>query len=494
MTDLLERAALRRSHVTMGVLAGVLILALTAALLVVQYTTVVRRTADQLDVAGQSLVESVHDRLSNIEALMLGSDTDRTTSESRLAPINDLSYVVTTGHAQTDETPVEWSESIAFPIAPPSPELVAGVGSGPERQIAYRTTAGRLMVAHPYEREGMRSWDLALVDMEALAEDILPDAVASSLELRVSAVDPAGQLAPPGDQIHREYLILDDDATFLFELEWTEAALSDLGVGVAWYGVVAGLLVAILTGILASRWVQRRYIEADLQASQDLLEQKDLLLLAISHQLRTPLTGIIGFLKLALEEEPPDEMSSEQRRELASLALDQAEQASEIVEDLLLATRIQDEKLTTVEKEFDVVLLVESVFDAVKKPGQSMAMGDTSSAIALADPLRARQLFRNIFSQGHDEHATSWIGNGSVEDGQVVVALIVDAMLSPEREALTRDRVAVPEGFSAIEPKLEIARRLTEIMGGNFSIRHSAGTSEIRVTLRAARSPAVVGG
>lgn len=481
-----ERALGDRPSLLMGLVAGLLVLGLTAALMVIDYNGKARRATDQLDIAGQGLVETMHTTLRGLESSLHQSDpaADDGAYDDRLASILELPFVNAVGHAPADTAPVSWT-GVAAGDGFIGEDVIAEVEAQPGLHVVYKGVGADLLMAHPQEDGGPRAWDVALIDVSNLVESTIPDSLEEDVVWGFESVSPGTELQVPDSSVHREYLILDSSTTWQFELRWTEAALSEMGVHFEWLAVVVGGLVAAFVGLLASRWVRRRYLEADLRATRELVHQKDLLLLAVSHQLRTPLTGTIGFLHLALDG-PEDEMSEEQRTEFSHLALNQAEMASELVDDLLLATRMQDESLTTISDRVDVVPLIAAVFEATRDPDETLAHANDRSPPVTADPLRTRQLFRNVFGSGREQGARRWELGVFEKGDSVVVSLRPDVVLDPDVGRLRAEVVAVPEGLSGIRSRLEIAGRLARLMDGRLDLHHHEGFTEIRVSLKAA--------
>lgn len=483
-----DRARGDHTSFLMGLVAGLLVIGLTVALMVIDYNDKVRRATDQLDLAGQSLVETMHSTLRGVESTLHRSQptSGDISYEERLAAILGLPFVEAVGHSPRDTDLISWVGEVAVDESI-GVDLVAEIEAQPGVDVVYEGVGSDLLMAHSHEERGGRAWDVALIDVSDLVESILHDALEEDVIWEFEAVPQGIELQVPDSSVHREYLILDSSTTWQFELRWTDAALAEMGVDYEWLGLVIGGLVAVLVGLLASRWVRRRYLEADLRVTRELVEQKDLLLLAVSHQLRTPLTGTIGFLHLALDESE-NEMSEEQRAELTRMALDQAEKASELVEDLLLATRIQDETLMTISDRVDIVPLIEAVFEATRDPDETLVHeDDEGSPSVTADPLRAGQLFRNVFGSGREQGARNWALETFEMGESVVVSLRPDVALDPDVSRLSTDVVAVPEGLSGIRSRLEIAGRLARLMDGQLDLRHQDGVTEIRVSLKAAR-------
>lgn len=477
-----------RPSLVMGFGAGLLVIGLTAALVTIDYNNQIRSANDQLDVASQSLMETIHKDLLDVERVFrsLETNSDDLRFQDRLAPLLSFEVVHAVGHQEGNDEAIEWSlDGSAIP--PVGLDSIEGIDAGSAHEVSYLVSGRDLLIVYPHVGEGPQVWDMALVDVGDLVESSIPELLQQAIIWDFEPVPAGSALEVPDSDVHREYLILGPSATWQFESQWTHAALADIGVGVNWTGAAAGLLVAMFTGLLASRWVRRRYLEAGLRATYELLDQKDLLLLAVSHQLRTPLTGTIGFLRLALDDESEGSMSSEEKRELAKIALEQAERASEIVEDLLLAARVGDEQLVTVNVPLEIEPLVVATFEATRRrAGESLEDDDSAELTRVeADPVRARQLFRNVFASGREVGAESWAMKIEEGGGAVEVILRPDVKIDPKLRRLRAESVATPAGISAIRSSIEVARRLAEFMGGDLTLSQSDGATEIRVTFRA---------
>lgn len=104
------------------------------------------------------------------------------------------------------------------------------------------------------------------------------------------------------------------------------------------------LIIAMITSAMTTNMKQQAKILAE-QEKQLMEAQKEMmranLLRAVSHDLRTPLTGIIGNSESYLEME--DQLSSEEKRTLMRNIMDDANWLLNMVENLLSVTRIHNE-------------------------------------------------------------------------------------------------------------------------------------------------------
>ena len=94
------------------------------------------------------------------------------------------------------------------------------------------------------------------------------------------------------------------------------------------------MTICVVTGIVTSR--AKKVSEMEREAEREKIHSN--LLRAVSHDIRTPLTGIVGATNVLLEQD--DVLTPQQRRELLKNANEEAQWLIHIVENLLSITRI----------------------------------------------------------------------------------------------------------------------------------------------------------
>ena len=94
------------------------------------------------------------------------------------------------------------------------------------------------------------------------------------------------------------------------------------------------MIICVATGIVTSR--AKRVSEMEREAEREKIHSN--LLRAVSHDIRTPLTGIVGATNVLLEQDA--DLTPQQRRELLQNANEEAQWLIHIVENLLSITRI----------------------------------------------------------------------------------------------------------------------------------------------------------
>lgn len=233
-------------------------------------------------------------------------------------------------------------------------------------------------------------------------------------------------------------------------------------------GLVVMAIVTICAGVTSTSY---RRMQRALQSQADLVA-------AVSHEVRTPLTAVVG---LARElQDSWDTLPDEVRRELVGLVAEQAVDMTAIVEDLLTAAKADQGQLTIEASTTDLSEVAESVVEQLRL--DSPVRGH---AVAWADPGRTRQVIRNLVVNaaryGGPKVELSAGTNGSMawldvtDDGKGV---------APEREqALFRPFAAHDRRADSHGLGLALSRQLAVLMGGDLTYTRSNGRTVFRFTL-----------
>lgn len=209
-----------------------------------------------------------------------------------------------------------------------------------------------------------------------------------------------------------------------------------------------------------------------------LVESKDELVASVSHELRTPITTIMG---MAFElRDHADRFGPGEADELIGLIADQSRELSNIVEDLLVAARSDLETLAVRPEALDVHDEIAQIV-ASTAPGPHPVIHAEGAPTAWADPLRFRQIVRNLLSNARRYGGSTVRIDAGTEGGQVVVRVSDDGAGVPigDEEAIfqpytrsTRDD-ALP---GSIGLGLPVSRRLARLMGGDLTYRYDRGS------------------
>lgn len=226
----------------------------------------------------------------------------------------------------------------------------------------------------------------------------------------------------------------------------------------------------------------------DMSQKVEVERAKDEFIATVSHELRNPLSVLLGMAQeLAADY---GGFTDAERQEMADVMASQADDASWIIEDLLVAYRGDHTQLSVAAEEFDVVEEIRRVLGGID---QSVALDvGEGTARVVGDPRRTRQVLRNLVSNalkyGGPEVAVETRGSPNRD---VVEILVRDNGQPLEPEEASRIFEAFERGGLSGDGKsvglgLSVARKLTTAMGGSLVYRHDGRHAAFIVTLPAA--------
>lgn len=220
---------------------------------------------------------------------------------------------------------------------------------------------------------------------------------------------------------------------------------------------------------------------------QHLVEEKNEFLAAVSHEIRTPLTGVLGFTEILMDS--ADSMGDGERKEILASIAHQAQEVSNIVEDLLIAGRSESGDLAVTKEPVDLAAEVTQVLDN----GGSHTRGVTAEfesepVVGSGDPGRVRQVIRNLLTNaerygGPDVRITLTTTEDQVsvivsDDGAGVAPDRLDSLFSAKRRSVSAATVSGSTGLG-----LSICRKLAGLMGGDLTYARIDGRTRFTLSL-----------
>jgi hypothetical protein len=216
-------------------------------------------------------------------------------------------------------------------------------------------------------------------------------------------------------------------------------------------------------------------------------EMKNTFLAAVSHELRSPLTSILG-LALTLEQ---TDMPHEDRTDLLARLATNARKLDRLLEDLLDIDRLNRGIVTPIVRSTDVGALVRRTIESLDVPGERTIQVDTETVMASVDPAKVERIVENLVANAvrHTESGTSiWVRSWA-EDGGAVIAVEDDgpgvpadlqaAIFEPFRQGPTASPHAPGTGIG-----LSLVAMFAELHGGRAWVQdRSGGGASFRVFL-----------
>jgi signal transduction histidine kinase len=249
------------------------------------------------------------------------------------------------------------------------------------------------------------------------------------------------------------------------------------------------LQILYTTGAMIGAFWERNRAYAELE---EMIRSKDEFLASISHEIRTPLTAVLGFSTLLHQD------SAALHRDAAAhvaLIAEEAQEVSDIVEDLLVAARADIDSLSVIQQPVELRRETERVLAA--RAGQSghQVYIEGEGHHAWADPTRVRQIIRCLVSNAvryggdrieiHIRRVDDRARLAVLDNGDGVPAEHLGHVFDAFHRAHSRD--GRPQ---AIGLGLYVARHLARLMGGELTHRQGQGLTAFELDLPTPAEPA----
>ncbi len=217
------------------------------------------------------------------------------------------------------------------------------------------------------------------------------------------------------------------------------------------------------------------------EAMAELVRAKDDFIAKVSHELRTPLTAVVG---LATEMTAADPMSDSDRSELLQLIASQGQEMSNIVEDLLVASRAEIGTVAVGAHEVDLGSELRATVEGL---ALELDQAPDSIPAVVADPGRVRQILRNLLTNaqrygGPRIRVVAGLRMNRVwlevrDNGEGVPAELVPMIFDPYTTAHGGGVLG------SVGLGLSVSRQLAELMRGSISYRRDGSESVFRLEL-----------
>lgn len=264
---------------------------------------------------------------------------------------------------------------------------------------------------------------------------------------------------------------------------------------------------AVQTGLLLREIEAHEQTDAQLQKARDVAEAASLAksryVMGIGHELRTPLNAILGYAQLM----ELDEHIPAHRRGGVRVIRRSAEHLSGLIDGLLDISRIESGRLQLSRDEVSLADFLDQIVEMFRLQASAKGLKfrfkrpEQLPALVSTDEKRLRQILINLLSNAIKFTARGHIVlRVSMRSGVAEFEIEDTGTGIPERDL---ERVFAPfERGPGVDPEttpgiglgLTITRLLTEIMGGEISVRSTVGEGTaftVRLLLSAITSPRI---
>lgn len=285
----------------------------------------------------------------------------------------------------------------------------------------------------------------------------------------------------------------------------TGVALELFGSGVAntvqtYWGIpfvlsaVVGLVVGRLHDVqvhLVEEINHARQVESELQKTHarlvDSLDSKDELIASVGHELRTPLTAVLGFAEILRLGNDAD-MDPADREEMVGFIAREASGLSGLIDDLVVAARIEIDRLEITRVPTSLKAQVAQVVEAWDPDQLANIRIKGDGAMAIADPARVRQIIRNLITNARGYGGESIEISVGADGGGAYVEVADNGAGLPlsEWEAIFEPYHRYHEEVTrpgSVGVGLTVSRGLAERMDGTLKYRHDGQQSRFTLHL-----------
>jgi len=216
-------------------------------------------------------------------------------------------------------------------------------------------------------------------------------------------------------------------------------------------------------------------------------KQKDIFMSNLSHEIRTPINGIVGFSKLLKE----NDISDDSREKYISQIEKESNQLMRIIDDILDISRLDSGKLKIVNKSVDLNQLIEELVDTYSTKlkldkNENLKLSSylpKVPIIANFDPERISQVIINLITNAIKFTAKGKIIIGcSIYKEKFIRIWVKDEGIGIKKE----HQKLIFERFSQVEEKLSlqmgglglglsICRSIMDSIGGNILLKSEYG-------------------
>jgi two-component system, OmpR family, sensor kinase len=213
-----------------------------------------------------------------------------------------------------------------------------------------------------------------------------------------------------------------------------------------------------------------------------------------SHELRTPIFSLGGFVEL-LEDEDPDPQA---RAEFVATMRAQIERLTKLTTDLLDLSKLDADAMQVMAKPVDLADVAERVAGefgpVLKRQDSVLEIERERGVVASADPDRVAQIIRILIDNAlsHTPEKTRITVTAELQQGKPLLTVRDDGPgIEPRARDQVFERFYTADEASGSGLGLAIARELARLMGGDLVLNARRGRTEFALLLpAAARTPA----
>ncbi len=250
----------------------------------------------------------------------------------------------------------------------------------------------------------------------------------------------------------------------------------------------AAIHALFITGISAVCLTTWALLESALKRAKDEARVKSEFLSVLTHEIRTPLTSVIGYTGLLAD----GDLSHEQRS-FADVIVRNSDHLLTLINDILDYSKLEAGRLTLEENPFDVLHLMDDtigiVADAAEKRGLVLSSVCENSVprVAIGDSGRIAQVLLNLVSNAvkfteHGEVVVRFTGRSLGDHRHELTIAVSDTGIGLDQDtaarlfdSFTQAEASTSRHYGGTGLGLAISRQLSHLMGGDIWVESVLG-------------------
>ncbi|PKI02014.1 PAS domain-containing hybrid sensor histidine kinase/response regulator [Glaciecola sp. 33A] len=221
--------------------------------------------------------------------------------------------------------------------------------------------------------------------------------------------------------------------------------------------------------------------------------QKSAFLANISHEIRTPISGVIGLTDMLLDDAEVNQISQDKRQYYLGLINSSSHHLLSIITDILDFSKIEAGKISITNQPFDLLTLVEELINDFKHRAAEKSLkldylsAGMEKGLFVGDPHRLKQILYNLLGNAIKFTPTGSISvrvrlNKKTPEQANFVCSVIDTGIGIEQDKL----LVLFDPFEQVDSSakrraqgtglgLPISRKLVELMGGSVNVDSEFG-------------------
>ena len=221
-------------------------------------------------------------------------------------------------------------------------------------------------------------------------------------------------------------------------------------------------------------------------------KKKDELIVYLAHDIKTPLTVVIGYLSLLDEIE---DMPLEQRKKYIELALNKSYRLEELINELFDIARFNSEKIILEKEELNLNMMLEQVIEdfypILKEINKNINLNTSDNISIYADPDKLSRVFNNLIKNAinYSKENTDIDINVKKKDKEIKVEIINQGKMIPKDKL---DKIF--ENFYRLDTSrtsktggsglgLAISKQIVELHNGKIEVTSNKDKTIFKVSL-----------